>query len=364
MISYFKGYYCLNPQQIRLLNSSKVRNIFKILRGQHHVPITATEIASKARINLKTVYALLDRLKESGLVKSINDTSQRGRPTSSSSNPRSKKFFLEEGQVFSSPFKDSIVSAGFIPVEDGFKKFWSQIVDPNETTDIILGIQRLINNLMSRVKDSTGSEIKKWAPTSLDVNSQISYCPGCGINHESIEFIRALIMCLLEQLEKKDEFFQFLRENRFVTSDLTHIGGTKNVPLSDKYFLLKKVARLNPKKPVFYVGSKNPNGSKLVPGSNIIFFKLKNKSILILASGKIEKIERAQPEHRKPQEATDKTRIVHVIECNIFPNPIRLNPDLHAVFGNAFDIDLKNSIIPITARMFKDILTKRGNSFI
>lgn len=234
---------------------------------------------------------------------------------------------------------------------------------------------------MSRVKDSNNPNIKKWIPRQRNVDSNFSYCLGCGINHEAIEFIRALMMCLLEQLEKKDEFFQFLRENKFVTTDINQLGDkvrirstlksinssalkaseAKNMRVTDKYFLLKKVARLNPKKPVFYVGSKNPNRFKLTTGSNIIFFKLKNKSILILASGKVEKIEFAQPEHRKPQAATDKTRIVHINECNILRNPTKLNPNLQSVFGNTFDIDLKDSIIPITHKMFNQILSKKSN---
>lgn len=203
--------------------------MLKILRDQHHVPITANEISSKTRINLKTVYALIDKLIESGFVKSIAEISVRGRPRSSSTSSRSQRFFLEEGWNFSTPNKESVVSAGYLPVEEGFRTLWSQIVNPNEETDVTLSIQRFMQSLVRRVIDSTNPSIKKWSPIIRDLDNNISYCPGCGINHEAREFIRALMMCMLEQLEKSEEFNQFLRENLFINKDIDTFRDNFNV---------------------------------------------------------------------------------------------------------------------------------------
>jgi uncharacterized UBP type Zn finger protein len=44
-------------------------------------------------------------------------------------------------------------------------------------------------------------------------------CPLCGLNHQARDFMRAMLLHLIDQLEESRDFIDFLHSNRFLTPD-------------------------------------------------------------------------------------------------------------------------------------------------
>ena len=337
--------------------------------------MNAIEIADKSKINLKTVYALLDKLTQAGYVKPLLEITKRGRRKSSNYDSRAQKFYLEESWNSFQDNTESIPPPGYSLIEQGFRATWFQMVEKGEADEISLYILRFLEKIVERFLQSDKPIAKKWCPRLKDIDHSMLYCNGCGINHEARAFLRALLLCMLEHVENRQEYFKFLRVNNFLNEEgynllacnppftiSNNITNKENEsPTNEngnKYLLLKKITKLNKKKPVYYIGSKNPNKNKLSQGSNIIFFRLKNKSILLLGAGKIAKIELASIEVPKPQDINDVTNIAYISEYTILKNSIRLPKDLEIILKKNSQLTFKDSIIPISRQVFELIMVR------
>lgn len=57
--------------------------------------------------------------------------------------------------------------------------------------------------------------IQKWIPERT-----IEFCcTQCGLNHEARDFIRAILLHLIDKLEKSDKFLGFLKDNSLLTNE-------------------------------------------------------------------------------------------------------------------------------------------------
>ena len=44
-------------------------------------------------------------------------------------------------------------------------------------------------------------------------------CSQCGLNHEARDFIRAILLYMVDQFEQSKDFIEFLKENNLLTND-------------------------------------------------------------------------------------------------------------------------------------------------
>jgi hypothetical protein len=63
--------------------------------------------------------------------------------------------------------------------------------------------------MFARVRDHDDKMVRKWAP-ERDVRY---WCSQCGLNHEARDFIRAVLLRLIDQLEKNDTVLNYLKDN-------------------------------------------------------------------------------------------------------------------------------------------------------
>jgi len=69
-------------------------------------------------------------------------------------------------------------------------------------------------------KESTNREVKSWRPLLKTDEMEDFCCPGCGINHETRDFARAVILHTLAHAEVDNRYFEMLKENNSITPDV------------------------------------------------------------------------------------------------------------------------------------------------
>lgn len=72
-------------------------------------------------------------------------------------------------------------------------------------------------------------EIREWSPkisAPIKNNSEIRSeenkdfcCLGCGINHEARDFLRAMLLHLIDHLEKNDKFIKFMIDKQLINKE-------------------------------------------------------------------------------------------------------------------------------------------------
>ena len=62
------------------------------------------------------------------------------------------------------------------------------------------------------------------APSKYKGKEEDYRCSQCGLNHEARDFIRAVLLYMIDQFEQSKKFIDFLKENELVTNDAyTHV---------------------------------------------------------------------------------------------------------------------------------------------
>ncbi len=77
--------------------------------------------------------------------------------------------------------------------------------------------------MFAGVRDHNDKKIRKWAP-----ERNVAPCSQCGLNHEARDFIRAVLLLLIDQVESNDTVLNYLKDNNFLTQEsFERITGNK-----------------------------------------------------------------------------------------------------------------------------------------
>jgi transposase-like protein len=73
----------------------------------------------------------------------------------------------------------------------------------------------------SRMSNHTSNEIRRWVPERCiqGRDNANSCCVQCGINHEARDFMRAMLLHLLDHFERNGKFIEFMKDNEFLDVD-------------------------------------------------------------------------------------------------------------------------------------------------
>ena len=75
----------------------------------------------------------------------------------------------------------------------------------NESTDDNGRIRRILTNHV--LSSSSSKQIEEYC------------CSLCGLNHQARDFIRAMLLYLIDQLEESSKFVKLLKNNQFLTQE-------------------------------------------------------------------------------------------------------------------------------------------------
>lgn len=104
---------------------------------------------------------------------------------------------------------------GNVIYTDGFLDAWHTIIEKREEDALCDELQLFLDKIFTRIAEHEDEATKKWAP-SVGIDH---CCSQCGLSHEARDFTRAILLHLIDQLEKKPKFIDFMKSKQFLTDE-------------------------------------------------------------------------------------------------------------------------------------------------
>jgi hypothetical protein len=242
MKKYIDGYYCRDDLHLQVINKDSNRKILEALRKAYPDGLTVEELSKKTRLPVKTIYAqkaelyreyYINHLEEQDGVRKL-----RGRPSvhaSASSSPsmnevqrKRVRIVLEDTSGFHDPYegkKPTPLPPGNVVYENGFTDAWDRLVVQDQEEILYRDLLQFIQGIFIRMDQEIDWKenerpIRKWIPERT-----VEYCcTQCGLNHETRDFIRAILLRLIDKFETNDKFVDFLKDNQMLTQEAYEQG--------------------------------------------------------------------------------------------------------------------------------------------
>lgn len=231
MKNYVSGFYCRDDLHLQIMNKDSNRRILEALRKAYPEGLTVEELAKKTKLPIKTIYAQKAELYREYYINHLAEEEGeykhlRGRPSAASrsreeARRKRVRIVIEDASGYHDPYegkKPTPLPPGNVIFSDGFTEAWDNIVGKEQEEILCNELLRFIQTVFNRIDELTsgkenGKIIKNWIPERM-----VEFCcTQCGLNHETRDFIRAMLLHLIDKLEKNDKFFDFLKDNRFLT---------------------------------------------------------------------------------------------------------------------------------------------------
>lgn len=237
MVQYIRGYYCPSDVELNLLEKESNRKILDFLREVYPYGKTAQEIAKIAGLPLKTTYPQLGELTRAGFITQLPKASggTRGRPKAHANNEEGGdaratelmrqrfKYVLEDTKGIydysrwakEKNKKNIQLPPGNVVYSDDFLELWNKIVAKEDIEELSKVLLRFLERMTRMIAESKDETVRKSAP----LKRMESCCQLCGLNHEARDFIRAMLLHLIDEIEENRNFVEFLYGNQFLTQE-------------------------------------------------------------------------------------------------------------------------------------------------
>jgi hypothetical protein len=218
---YLAGYYCRDTLHLRIVNKESNRKILEALKDSYPVGLDVYELAEKTNLPLKTIYGQKTELYREYYISHYEEetnSKKRGRPKRLPQTVERERVKYVECQTrgvydLYEGKKPIPLPPGTVVYSDGFVDVWDKLIEKEETDELSLVLLSFLKKIFTRVHDHNDQKIRKWAP---ERNIQ-HCCSQCGLNHEARDFIRAVLLHLIDQLEKNSALLNYLKDNDFLT---------------------------------------------------------------------------------------------------------------------------------------------------
>jgi hypothetical protein len=111
--------------------------------------------------------------------------------------------------------KKKIMPPGHVLYSNDFLYLWNRIIAVEDEDELSIVLLRFLERMNRMVEEVNDDRIKKIAPPK-----PTEYCCSlCGVNHQARDFMRAILLHLVDQLEENDKFVNFLHDNQFLTQE-------------------------------------------------------------------------------------------------------------------------------------------------
>lgn len=229
MKQYFEGYYCRDDLHLQVLNKDSNRKILAALRDAYPKALTVEEIASKTRLPVKTIYAQKAELYREYYVDHAGQDSQevfskRGRPPLADSRAdaalrKRVSLVVEETSGIFDPYggsKPTPLPPGNVIYAKGLTSVLQQLVEEDEQEDLHNILSQYAERILTRiVGHDDGRKDKRARAWSPDRSLEFC-CPQCGLNHEARDFIRAILLHLIDDFQRSGKYIELLKRNEFI----------------------------------------------------------------------------------------------------------------------------------------------------
>ncbi len=118
-----------------------------------------------------------------------------------------KNFALNQRDNFDFQF-----APGSVNYNPSFLEMYKKIVNTADQDNIFFLLVRFLENVFKQVSYNKENIVRQMAPrTNVDF-----ICPECGLNHEVRDFIRTILLHLIDQFEMSTYFIKFLKSKDFL----------------------------------------------------------------------------------------------------------------------------------------------------
>ena len=215
----------MRERHLRILNKKTNKDIVDALQDAYPSGLTATELANKTGSPIKTIYAQIDELYDRHFINEIDniiDFKPRGRPKdntqSSASKRKSSSVVIENANSLFDLYdgkEGTNLPPGNVAYSEDFIKNLPKILDPKDQISMNQIMLPIIKKIYRFTIENKDNEIKSIAPST----EEDYCCSQCGLNHEARDFIRAVLLYMVDQFEQSKNFIEFLKENELLTHD-------------------------------------------------------------------------------------------------------------------------------------------------
>lgn len=231
MKEYFQGYYCRDDLHLQVLNKDSNRRILAALRDVYPNGLSVEELTSKSKLPAKTIYAQKAELYREYFVNHADRDNQKvmtkkGRPLTKSraheAFRRRVSIVAEEAYGIFDPFKGlkpTPLPPGNVIYTEGFTEVWRKLVGKDEQEDLYSHLSHYVERMLHRIEEYDAGQGRKgkekWSPE----RSSEFCCSQCGLNHEARDFIRAILMHIIDQFQNSSRFIEFLKKNGLISQE-------------------------------------------------------------------------------------------------------------------------------------------------
>lgn len=230
MKQYFQGYYCRDDLHLQILNKDSNRKILTALRDAFPNGLSVEELSSKTKLPVKTIYAQKAELYREYYVNHSDESKQvvnkRGRPSLAGSRTdealrKRVSIVAEESYGIFDPFKGSKptpLPPGNVIYAEGFTDVWQKLIEKDEKVDLYDSLSQYVERMLNRIYEYDTAQRHKsevWSP-----ERDLEFCCSqCGLNHEARDFIRAILMHIIDQFQSSGKFIELLKRNGLISQE-------------------------------------------------------------------------------------------------------------------------------------------------
>ncbi|MDQ6865005.1 MAG: MarR family transcriptional regulator [Thermoproteota archaeon] len=224
MPKYFEGYYCKDGNSVEGIKTENSRKVLQAISYAYPDGITAEEISQRINIPYDTVSASLSTLVNRGFIIRQKNERPVGRPKTYDKriDSRAFKYYIENRNFALIEDEAHQYAPGYTKYTSNFLYAWNVLVEKHQQAEIYRLLLNLLNGVMTKITVSNDPMLGFVIPMSerhRDGETMSMLCKFCGINHEARDFIRAILLQLLDRLESTRPFIDFLQENHFILKD-------------------------------------------------------------------------------------------------------------------------------------------------
>jgi predicted ArsR family transcriptional regulator len=207
--TYIQGHYCASPRELEILKNPVNRKILETLKLKYPLGMTANDLKDAMKEPLPTIHAKLDELEKEYFIKkqAIKRRDKGVRPSS--------VYIIEEVSTLLQSQFPSQLAPGNVKFSNDIAKIWERIANKEDEERLYKEMTQYINKIIRLTKESSDEKIKRIAP---DTSKEIC-CSNCGFNHEAREFIRSVLLHLIDRLEINVGFIRLMKDHELLTDD-------------------------------------------------------------------------------------------------------------------------------------------------
>lgn len=218
--TFIEGYYCQNSKSLKAINTPTQRKVLDLLRDAYPNKLTIQQISGITHIAETTVDSIVNKLAQYGFL--YRGKKERTKPGKARIGKVTGKkpaqpysfedlnFISNKGINFEYQF-----APGSVQYNKDFKDMYEQIADGLGQDQIYPLLVRFLEEAFIKISQSSSAKVRSIAP---EAKTEF-ICSACGFNHEVRDFIRAMLLHFLDQLEISSCYIEFLKNQRCISSE-------------------------------------------------------------------------------------------------------------------------------------------------